>query len=52
MDLFYQYLAERNDKAQALRLAKLEMIDSKYSHPFYWAAFVLNGDYNSMLNFK
>ncbi len=52
MDLFYQYLAERNDKAQALRLAKLEMIDSKYSHPFYWAAFVLNGDYNSILNFK
>jgi CHAT domain-containing protein len=52
MDLFYQYLAEGNDKAQALRLAKLEMIDSKYSHPFYWAAFVLNGNYNSTINFK
>jgi CHAT domain-containing protein len=52
MDLFYQYLAEGNDKSQALRLAKLEMIDSKYSHPFYWAAFVLNGDYSSTLNFK
>ena len=52
MDLFYQYLAEGYDKAQALRLAKLEMIDSKYSHPFYWAAFVLNGDFDSTLNFK
>jgi CHAT domain-containing protein/Tfp pilus assembly protein PilF len=52
MDLLYQYLAEGNDKSQALRLAKLEMIDSKYSHPFYWAAFVLNGDYNSTINFK
>ncbi|MCK4647036.1 MAG: CHAT domain-containing protein [Candidatus Aminicenantes bacterium] len=52
MDLFYRYLAEGNDKSQALRLAKLEMIDSKYSHPFYWAAFVLNGDFNSTINFR
>jgi len=52
MNLFYRYLSEGNDKAQALRLAKLEMINSKFSHPFYWAAFVLNGDSNSELYFK
>jgi len=52
MNLFYQYLSKGNDKAQALRLAKLEMINSKFSHPSYWAAFVLNGDSNSNLNFK
>ena len=52
MNLFYRYLSEGNDKAQALRLAKLEMINTKFSHPFYWAAFVLNGDSKSTLNFK
>jgi CHAT domain-containing protein len=46
---FYRYLAEGNDKAQALRLAKLKMIKSKFTHPFFWAGFVLNGDYNSHL---
>lgn len=52
MNLFYRYLSEGNDKAQALRLAKMDMINSKYSHPFYWAAFVLSGDSNSKLNFR
>jgi CHAT domain-containing protein len=47
MRYFYRYLAEGNDKAQALRLAKLKMIKSKFSHPFFWAGFVLNGNYNS-----
>lgn len=52
MNSLYCYLSKGNDKAQALRLAKLEMINSKFSHPFYWAAFVLNGDSNSKLNFR
>ncbi len=52
MSLFYRYLSKGNDKSQALRLAKLEMINSKFSHPFYWAAFVLSGDSNSKLNFR
>jgi CHAT domain-containing protein len=52
MNLFYRYLSKGNDKAQALRLAKLEMINSRFSHPFYWASFVLNGDSNSKINFK
>jgi CHAT domain-containing protein len=52
MNWFYRYLSEGKDKAQALRLAKLRMLDSRYSHPFYWASFILNGDYNSVVNFK
>jgi CHAT domain-containing protein len=52
MNWFYRYLSEGKDKAQALRLAKLRMLDSRYGHPFYWASFILNGDYNSVVNFK
>ncbi len=47
---FYYHLSQRNDKAQALRLAKLSMLKSKYSHPFYWAAFVLHGEPRSTLD--
>ncbi|MFQ6118795.1 MAG: tetratricopeptide repeat protein, partial [Methanosarcinales archaeon] len=49
MKYFYQYLAEGKTKTQALRLAKIKMINSKYSHPFYWAAFILIGDYDSSI---
>jgi len=52
MRTFYRYLAEGENKAQALRLAKLDMIKSGYSHPFFWAAFVLNGDYSSQSSQK
>lgn len=52
MNWFYSYLSEGKDKAQSLRLAKLRMLNTKYSHPFYWASFILNGDYNSVVNFK
>jgi CHAT domain-containing protein/Tfp pilus assembly protein PilF len=44
---FYRYLAAGYDKARALSLAKRNMLNSRLSHPFYWAAFVLNGDYLS-----
>jgi len=47
MPEFYRYLAAGNNKARSLRLAKLNMLRSRFSHPFYWAAFVLNGDYLS-----
>jgi CHAT domain-containing protein/Tfp pilus assembly protein PilF len=50
MRYFYRYLSQGNDKAQALRLAKIKMIGSKFSHPFFWAGFVLNGDFNSRLS--
>lgn len=46
MKSFYTNLKAGSNKAEALRLAKTEMIKSKkYSHPFYWAGFVLNGDW-------
>jgi CHAT domain-containing protein len=44
---FYRYLAAGYDKARALSLAKRNMLNSRLSHPFYWGAFVLNGDYLS-----
>jgi tetratricopeptide (TPR) repeat protein len=46
MQQFYYFLARGETKAQALRSAKLRMIQAKSSlaHPRYWAAFVLNGD--------
>jgi CHAT domain-containing protein len=38
-------LSGRLSKAEALRRAQLSLLHSKkYSHPFYWAAFVLMGD--------
>ena len=69
MTRFYVYLREGKPKAEALRLAQLDLIGSgsgkppksvsssspaprlsgsparSFSHPFYWAAFVLNGDW-------
>ena len=44
MEYFYQYLTEGKTKDAALRLSKIKMMDSKYRHPRYWAAFVLTGD--------
>jgi CHAT domain-containing protein len=43
---FYRTLIRGESIAQALRLAKLEMINSRFRHPFYWAGFILmeNGD--------
>lgn len=51
MNYFYQSLSKGNDKAQALRLAKIKMINSNFSHPYYWAAFILNGDFASKFSF-
>lgn len=49
MNFFYEYLFQGYSKAQALRLAKLKMMRSRFSHPHYWAAFVLNGDFATSL---
>jgi CHAT domain-containing protein/tetratricopeptide (TPR) repeat protein len=44
MGPFYQGLLEGQDKAQALRAAKLALIrQGKYDQPFYWAPFILVG---------
>jgi CHAT domain-containing protein len=48
MPLFYQNLAQGQDKAEALRQAKLHYLssvdDPAAAHPAYWAAFVQIGD--------
>ncbi|MGD2245083.1 MAG: CHAT domain-containing protein [Candidatus Aminicenantes bacterium] len=49
MNRLYDYMFQGYSKAEALRLAKLRMIQSRFSHPYYWAAYVLNGDYASPL---
>jgi CHAT domain-containing protein len=45
MPEFYRRLADGHNKAQSLRLAKLDMLYSRFAHPFYWGAFILNGNY-------
>ena len=42
MSSFYAKLAEKKDRAAALRAAKLELKE-KLPNPFFWAAFVLSG---------
>jgi CHAT domain-containing protein len=42
---FHEQMLHGVNKAEALRRAETKLIHSdKYSHPFYWAAFVLMGD--------
>ncbi len=45
MKLFYEGLASGNDKARAVRSA-MEAIRRYRPHPFYWAPFVLVGNYD------
>lgn len=43
MTVFYDHLGRHEEKAEALRQAQLEMLNSG-DPPFYWAGFVLDGD--------
>jgi CHAT domain-containing protein len=52
MRYFYFSLSQGADKAQALRSAKLRLLESKYSHPFYWAPFELHGEPFSRLDLR
>ena len=47
MGQFYQEFTQRNvTKAEALRLAQLSILkDANYDHPYWWAPFVLIGDW-------
>jgi CHAT domain-containing protein/Tfp pilus assembly protein PilF len=47
MARFYRYLRDGKPKDEALRAAQLDQIRQKggTSHPFFWAAFELNGDW-------
>jgi CHAT domain-containing protein len=51
MTAFFQNLAAKKGKAEALRLAQLEVIKHRRgkgnaAHPFYWAAFTLTGQWH------
>lgn len=43
MKVFYQELLAGHDKDVSLRKAKLRMMASGKSHPYYWAPFILSG---------
>lgn len=48
---FYSYLKKGKSKSEALRLAKLDYLEShtlSQASPYYWSAFVLIGDPDSM----
>ena len=44
MERFYSCLAQGLDKSSALREAKLSLLRSSHSHPYYWGGFLLSGD--------
>ena len=48
MTTFYEHLGRHEEKAEALRQAQLEMLNSG-APPYYWAGFVLDGDPRSSL---
>lgn len=46
MERFYAHLKANKSKAEALRQAQIE-VRQRYPNPYYWAAFVLTGDYKN-----
>src|SRR5271156_3874968 len=48
MTVFYDHLGRHEEKAEALRQAQLEMLNSG-APPYYWAGFVLDGEPNGNL---
>ena len=50
LSLFYKNIKAGQSKSAALRLAKLEFLkNTSKPHPYYWAAFVANGDMRPIL---
>jgi CHAT domain-containing protein len=46
---YYQKLLENQGRSEALRQTQLEMLNSgEYEHPYYWAAFILSGDWTPL----
>jgi CHAT domain-containing protein len=41
---FFKYRSEGKTKLQALTLARKDIRDSEYGHPFFWAPFILVGE--------
>ncbi len=50
MALFYDFLRQGHNKAEAIRLSKLELLSqgSKFPSPYYWAAPIVMGDASSI----
>jgi len=46
---YYRRLLNNEGRSEALRQIQLEMLrNSKYQHPYFWAAFIPSGDWNAM----
>jgi CHAT domain-containing protein len=43
---FFKHTKEGKSRLEALRLARKEIRDKGYDHPFYWAPFILVGEVN------
>ncbi len=49
MSEFYSRLRRGEPRGEALRQARLQLLRQKhYAHPFYWAGFILTGDWRVM----
>ncbi|TET52663.1 MAG: CHAT domain-containing protein, partial [Anaerolineales bacterium] len=49
MDAFYRRLRSGKGLSEALRQSQLEMIENENrAHPFFWAAFILSGDWRPL----
>jgi tetratricopeptide (TPR) repeat protein len=46
VESFFRNLKEGKPKLEALRLARKEIRDQGYDHPFFWAPFILVGEMN------
>ena len=46
MTVFYKELAAGQPKAEAMRRAQLAVMhDARFTHPFFWAPFIVLGDW-------
>jgi CHAT domain-containing protein len=49
MQAYYGELARGTGRAEAIRQAQLRLLrQPRYSHPHYWAAFILAGDWTPL----
>jgi len=44
VESFFKHLKEGKNKLEALRLARNEIREAGYDHPFFWAPFILVGE--------
>lgn len=51
MNAYYQKLLAGEGRSEALRQTQLELLQTRgYRHPYYWAAFIFSGNWNSLEN--